>query len=276
MFDFAKNKEVETLDGVPENIKPFYVRKDTEDDASPFVLKPGDAVVSAAVAMITSQQTIVTKERKIAKDAKAEAVAAKEAGSIDLGPLSAYGTDVAGIVTGVAKQKTDLESQIKDGASVKTQIETLKREMSEAHGKTVGEKDVEIANLTGQLDTYMLNTEIAAAASAHAGLNPKIIAPFAMQRMKVEVAEDEKTRRVVILDGDGSVKFSMDRPGERANAAELLEEMSKDATYETLFPSAARSGSGAQRNSSLPGQKSGKDMSPAQKIAAGLQKQQHG
>lgn len=261
MYDFGKNKTVANLDNVPDNIKPFYEKEDPEAEDSQFVLKQNDPVVASAVGIITSQQEIVHKERK----AKGSAV--------DLTPLASYGNTVEEIVAGVEKQKTGLESQIKDGgASVAKQIEDMKREMHTAHGAVVLEKDKEINSLTGQLDEHMLNTAIASAAQSFDKLEPELIAPFARQRMKVEVADDGK-RRVVVLDAGGEVKFSMDRPGEKASATELLEEMSKNNKFQQLFPAKNKQGSNIQANNrNTSNHDKGGPKTAPEKIAAGVGK----
>ena len=260
MYDFGKNKTVANLDKVPDNIKPFYEKEDAEAEDSQFVLKQNDPVVAAAVGIITSQQAIVVKERR------------NKGTAVDLTPLAAYGSTVEEIVAGVDKEKATLTTQIADGgASVAKQIEDMKREMHTAHGAVVETKDKEIVNLTGQLDEHMLDTEITAASLNFPGLNPKLIAPFARQRMSIDVNEESGKRRVVVLDAGGEVKFSMDRPGEKASATELLEEMSKNASYQQLFPAKNKQGSDLHPNNHSSNRTDkGGPKTAAEKISAGV------
>ncbi|MBW2636048.1 MAG: hypothetical protein JRC86_00735 [Deltaproteobacteria bacterium] len=258
MFNFSKNKELETLDKVPDNIKPFYTRSDAEDDTSPFVLKK-DEVVSAAVNIITGAAGALEKERN-----------KKAVDPVDLTPLSAYGTDVEGIVTAVNKQKDDLEKQIKGDSNVKEQINDLRREMSTAHATETNALKTENGNLVHQLDEYMIQTEIDAAAAV-VGANPKLIAPFAKVHMKVNVDENSR-RSVVIINLDGTDRYSMENAGDLANGVELLQDMQKDAQYKALFPPSQKSGAGSEPGPGRKpaGKKGAENMTAASKIAQGL------
>ncbi|MCK5019942.1 MAG: hypothetical protein KAS32_23000 [Candidatus Peribacteraceae bacterium] len=249
------------MDKVPDNIKPFYERADEADESSKFVLKK-DPIVGAAVAIVSGAAGALAKERKNRPQA------------VDLTPLQEYGTTVEEIVTGVTTKMTELEGQVKDGANVKQQIEKMKKEMTVAHAQLVQEKDKSIGNLTTQLDTYMVQTEIDAAAAHYPGLNPKLIAPFAKQRMKVAV-DDEGNRSVVILNQDGSEKYSMERGGELANSLELLQDMHKDEQYLALFPANPRRGGDTEPgHTGNHSKKKDADLSPAGKISQGLSKKQ--
>lgn len=258
MFNFSKNKELETLDKVPDNIKPFYTRSDAEDDTSPFVLKK-DEVVSAAVNIITGAAGALEKERN-----------KKAVDPVDLTPLAAYGTDVEGIVAGVNKQKKDLEQQIKGDSNVKEQINDLRREMTTAHVAETTLLKKENTVLVSQLDEYMIQTEIDAAAAV-VGANPKLIAPFAKQHMKVNVDEDGR-RSVVITNLDGTDRYSMENAGDLASGTELLMDMQKDAQYKALFPPSQKSGAGTPPGPGRkPGAKKGSEnQSSASKISQGL------
>lgn len=268
MFDFAANKTVEDIGVVPDNIKPFY-QEQIEGEGNDrkvvgYALKQNDPVVAAAVAIVTGQEAALRKER------------AHKPKAVDLSALGEFGQDPESIARGFQTKIKELEGQIKNGASVKEQIEVMKREMTAAHGQTLQEKDKMIRGLTHQLDEFMLQTEIDAAASHFPGLNPKLIAPFAKQYMKVVADEESGMRQVVVLNQDGTEKYSMERPGERANGLELLTDMRKDAQYLQLFPANDRSGGGANPNNSrrAPASAAKKNLSPQGKISAGLDKLQ--
>jgi len=258
MFNFAQNKELENLDKVPDNIKPFYTQVDPEAEGGcPFTLKK-DEVVSAAVNIITGAAGALEKERN------------RKVDPVDLTPLKAYGSSVEDIVVGINKQKTDLEKQIKGDVNVKEQINELRREMTTAHVQETTQLKKQNDSLVHQLDEYMVQTEIDAAASV-VGANPKLIAPFAKQHMKVNVDEDGR-RSVVIINHDGTDRYSMENAGDLANPVELLQDMSKDAQYKALFPASQRSGAdtpaGAGRKPA--GKKGGENLTAASKISQGL------
>lgn len=262
MFDFSQNQEVTDLNTVPENLRSCYTKKDDKDDNSPFVIRTDDPAIAGLVAYGTAAATNLQKERK------------NKPKAIDLAPLADYGDTPEAILEGFNKKVTALEAQVKDSGAVKSQIEEMKREMTQAHAAALGKKDETIWSLTEQLDDYMMDTEIAAACSLpqFKGLNPKLIAPFAKKKMNIDVDTETQKRTLVVLDNDGNTRYSMDRPGEKANVVELLTTMSKDETYMQLFPSDARTGGGEHPNSVVPNNRSKKTegMTPAQKISAGL------
>lgn len=260
MFDFEKNKSVTTLTDVPDNLHCFYEKQDKDKDDSPFTLKQNDPVVSAAVAVTMGAKGALEKER-----------AAKPV-QVDFAPLADYGTDIESIVAGVGKKVTDLEAQVKDGGAVKNQIETLKTELNTSHAQVVGAKDKTIEQLTGQLDTLNITTRIAEGAATITGLNAKLVTPFVQQRMKIEVNAETGERLPVITNADGSTMYSMDRPGEKANVAELLGTMSKDEAFQQLFPSKARSGADNRPGNALKGNPGTGEVKTANdKITSGLE-----
>lgn len=270
MFNFAQNKELETLDSVPGNLKTFYEKKNPDDDKSPYVLK-SDPVVAAAIGLATGLHEALTKERNVTKELKAQ--------KPDLSALSEYGTDPTAIAEAVTKKVNDLQAQIKDGGNVKQQIEDMKREMTAAHIETLSQRDDTIQNLTDQLDDYMINTEIAQAATKFPGLNPELIAPFAKRHMKVDVDAETGKRTVMVLDAAGSTRYSMESPGDKASVGELLTDMSKQDDYMQLFPSDARRGANTNPGPG-PSIRSGnrdaaKPSAPADKISRGLAARQH-
>lgn len=265
MFDFAKNKEVNDLNVVPENIRPFYEKADPETEESPYVLRQNDPVVASAVALATGLHASLQKERNEHKITKTNAK------TVDLTPLADYGTDPASIHEGFNKRVGQLEAQIKDGGAVKAQITEMKQEMTQAHQAALQTEQKRVSDLTSQLDTYMINTEIATAAVNY-GLNPKLIAPFAREHMKVDVNPETGQRSVVVLDKSGSTQYSMEYPGELATVDELLQDMSKKQDYKQLFPSDTRSGDGSRRNASRIATTDRAEMSATDKIAHGLNK----
>jgi len=261
MFDFEQNKEVADLTAVPTNLHSFYEKKDAEDEASPFQLKQGDPTVSAAINLATGLHQALKSERN------------KKATKIDLTPLQEYGTEPAAIVEAFNTKVTNLEAQIQDNSAYKTQVAEMKTSMTAAHETAMAAQQAANAQLTNQLDEYMINTQIAVAATNYPGLRPELIAPFAKQHMKVDVDGETGQRTVVVLDRDGNTRFSMDRPTERANVSELLGDMSKQDQYLQLFPSDARRGADTKPSAGQhqrPG--THQDNSPSAKIARGLNK----
>lgn len=265
-FDFTKNRSVDTLDDVPENFRAFY-DKGEGDDAG-YTLR-SDAVTTAAVAAISGLNSALTKSR-------AEVDAAKKANSdVDLSALSAYGTTVDEIAAGV-KKKVDELTNAKDHnqKSVSDRISAIKKEHTEAVAKLTAEHDAKLKDKDGQLHSYMLDQSVAQAANAWPGLNSTLVSPFARKQMQVQ--EIDGTPRVVVVGADGEARYSKqaERAGELMQPDELLAEMSTQDDFKQLFPSKqASQGGGSQTNRVPVGVRrtdKGANLSPAQKIAAGL------
>ena len=91
LFDFTKNRTVETLETVPVNCQAFYEEMQGKEEADPVEYKlRTDAQTVAAVAVITGQNKALGKVRD-------EVTAAKAAKGVDLSALSTYGDSVDSI-----------------------------------------------------------------------------------------------------------------------------------------------------------------------------------
>lgn len=262
-FDFAKNRTVEDMSGVPDNCRAFYEKADGDDG---FNLKT-DTVTTAAVAVITGQNKALKAVRQEVTDAKA-------AKGIDLSPLETYGKTVTEIVANVGAKVEELTAAASGKESdIATRIAGIKKEHGEATAAAKATHDKELSIKQTKLEAYMLNTEIMNAGTGWTGLNAKLIAPFAKSQMKVADVDD--MAQVVVVDGSGEVRYSTspDRAGLLMNTEELLIEMSETKDYRQLFPSDQASQGGGAVQSANPGVRRGDktaNMNPAQKISVGL------
>lgn len=265
-FDFTKNRNVDALDKVPANCQAFYEKAD-EDDGG-FNLRT-DTVTTAAVAVITGQNKALVAVRQEVTDAK-------KATKTDLSALSTYGDTIEAIATSVTTKIEELTAAASGKESdVAQRIAVIKKEHGEAVAALTTTKDKEITTKQGQLEAYMLDSSIMHAGSGWAGLNTKLISPFARQQMKV--ADVDGTPKVVVIGADGEARYSTspERAGELMNSEELLVEMSEAKDYRQLFPSQqALEGGGAQQRNTPAGLLNRgdktKNMNPAQKIGHGL------
>lgn len=264
-FDFTKNRNVDDLSKVPANCQAFYEKAEEEDGG--FNLKT-DTVTTAAVAVITGQNTALGKVRD-------EVTAAKKANMIDLSALSAYGDNVEAIATAVGTKIDELTASASGKESdIAARIATIKKEHGEATTALTVTKDKEIATKQDQLETYMLDSAIMHAGAGWPGLDPTLVKPFAREQMRVTEVEGEPT--VVVIGADKEVRYSTspERAGLLMNTDELFLELSEDKTKRQLFPSEqAVQGGGAQQRTTPAGVRRGdatKNMTPAQKIGAGL------
>ena len=263
-FDFTKNREVDTLDTVPDNFRDFYaeVPGANEGDASTYKLRDEPAIMNA-VNTITGLNNALEASRRDVDEVKKN--------QVDLSPLKDYGEEPKAIAEAVAKRLKAVEDR--SGQDVKSQVDAIRKELTEQFANANAQSQSQIDNLTRQLDDHMINNAISAACPHVHNASPHLVAPFARRRLKIDVDPDTGQRSITPLNREGNVMFSMDpnRAGEKASMVELLTDMASDPELQPIFPSANRSGSGAADSAGIP--KKGKnieDMSASQKIAEGL------
>jgi hypothetical protein len=266
-FDFTKNRKVEKLDSVPENLRAFY--EEVEGDGEGFQLKT-DSVTTAAIAVISGLNGALTK-------ARGDVETAKKANKVDLTILADYGDTPEAIHQSVTAKIKELTAQASGNEKdVQQRISVIKKEASEAMTKALAEKDNLLVAQKNTLHNYMLDTSIMNASSAFQGLNAKLVAPFAKQQMKIQEADG--AAQVVIVDSNGEPRYSKqaDRAGELMQADELLLEMSESAEFKQLFPSQQATTGGGTQTTHVPvgvrKTNNNKHQTPAEKISAGLTK----
>jgi len=264
-FDFTKNRKVEKLDAVPQNLQAFYEEVEGEDEG--FQLKT-DSVTTAAIAVISGLNGALTK-------ARGDVETAKKAKTIDLTLLADYGDTPEAIHQSVQAKIEELTAQASTNQQdIQTRISTIKKEHGEALTKALAEKDGLLTAQKSTLHNYMLDTAVMHASAGYQGLNAKLVAPFAKQQMKIQ--EVNEVPQVIIVDSAGEPRYSKnaDRAGELMQADELLAEMSESSEFKQLFPSQqASSGGGSQTQHTQVGVRrnsNSKNQTPAQKISAGL------
>lgn len=264
-FDFTKNRNVDELGKVPANCQAFYEKAEEEDGG--FNLRT-DAQTTAAVAVITGQNTALGKVRD-------EVTAAKKANSVDLSPLSEYGDTVEVIASGVKSKVEELTTAASGKESdVATRIAGVKKEHGEAIAALKATTDKAIKIKQVELETYMIETSILHAGAGWDGLNTKLIAPFARPQMQVQQVDGKPCVVVVGADKEARYSTTPDRAGELMQTDELLVEMSEVKDYRQLFPSQqAANGGGAEGRKTPVGVRrtdATKNMTPAQKITHSL------
>lgn len=122
----------------------------------------------------------------------------------------------------------------------KGEFEKLKGQMVESHQKELDKLQGEIENLKqqiagseGELNTTILQHEIAVAAATAKAINPKLVEMVAMQQMKVEKGEDGR-RVIKVLDADGNRRMDV-KTGEPLTITQVIEEMKMTPDYAHLF-----------------------------------------
>lgn len=263
MFSFADNVKVSGIETVPEGFRAFY----EESDDGSFKLSDSSAV-KAAVASISSLDKALTDARKESKDHKTKL------GSMDLTPLSEYGESAGEIAAAVTAKIEELQGRIKGGKESKISTDRIKEELSKVHAVEMGVKEKRIDALQGQLHKELVTNKATSAIVESKG-NTELLLPFVEKQAKV--IEEEGKVYVAVTDEKGDRRFS-GTTGEPMTVHELVAEMKSQEKYGALFTSDLPSGGGTKPGAPGVGgpQKKAADMTPKEKISAGLAKRAAG
>jgi hypothetical protein len=166
----------------------------------------------------------------------------------------------------VTQELTDLKDKLSKGEKINP--EKIKEELNRAHGEKLKEKDTRIEALTAAVRKHLIVSVATQAIATEKGV-PELLLPHVERQVKM--VEDKGEFKVVVVDGDGETRYGS--AGSPMTITELVKNLKADKTYGRAFEPEGAGGSGAgqgtrQVNS---GGQGGKDLSPVDKIAAGLQ-----
>lgn len=254
-FDFATNQTIDeaTLGNVPEGYRSAYEKGEDGKfviaaTARPFV----DAIMGLGSALKGERN--VSKTLKGQKDATA---AIKEA----------FGFDTLD----EAKAKYDEMSSTVATAS-KVDPAKIKADIEKTFNVAMGDKDNELKGMKTTLDRYMIQSDAVSALAAAKG-NEKLLLPIVKER--AELVKDGDEYVVRIKDGQGD--YRGDGKGGFMTVAQLVLEMRGDKDYAAAFESDNGGGTGItrkpgeQQRQQMNNQQSREDMSPNDRIKAGLE-----
>lgn len=254
MFDFETNSEVETLDTVPEQFRPFYAQ---DDASSKFVLRRADPVVKGAVEAISGIHKALGNERKLTQTLKGKVV--------DLSALAEFGATPEEIRQGIATRISELEARLAD-PKAKVNIEAIKADLARAYEQEKQALAGSNSALAAQLDRLLVDN---AARQALAGLtdDPDLVMPHIQPH--VSVVDEDGERRVYIVNERKEVRYN---PATQLpmTVGDLVAEMKGTAKYARLFNSQAPAGMPRPQGASRPSQAPAAELSATDKIASGL------
>lgn len=260
MFDFEGNKEVDSLDKVPEDCRSFY----EEAEGGKFVLSQ-NASVQSAVKIISGQQKALTASRKEAANYKGKAV--------DLSSLSDYGETPEAIAEGFNAKIAEIQKEASKG---KVDIEKVKASMEQAHEKKLKPWQDKVSSLSSQLETLLVKN-VASEAIAAAKGSSKLLMPHIERQVRCVEETDSEGRvyhQVYVVDENGERRFSGTAGAEFMTIAELVSEMKADKEYGRMFDSDATRGGGTPPGHTRQLPQKGKKVSATDKISMGLGKGQ--
>lgn len=246
-MDFDFSQPVESLDKVPEQLRPLF--KDAGDGKFT-VDEPFKGVATVVAGLNTS-----LKAARL--DAKNKAV--------DLTPLIEFGSTPADIKTAFDAKIEEI-SKAKGGDANK-QIEAVKTSMAAGF-------DAEKKKLTARTDALqtqlygLLVENTATAAIAELKGTPELLLPFIKTQVKVTEADGRFV--VTVVDGAGETRYGA--TGQPMTIKELVTEMKGQEKYGRLFDSEAPIGGGKRPGGGVPPRKdpTKPELTGTGRIAAGL------
>ena len=260
-FVLGDNQTVESLETVPEDFRSFY----EEGSDGSFKLADSPAIKSA-VKVIDGLGRTVKATRKEADDLRGKA--------IDLGPLSEFGDGPEAIRAAIDNRIAELQGKLKSKGDNATEIEKVRADLKAANATALAAKDKEIGTLADQLAGLMIDGQLDDALGDRA-VNKKVAKRVIGDFVRASRNENGEFS-VVVVDDDGDARTNP-TTGEPMGIADLVEFVSKSEDYASLFKSDTKNGGGtppgAPSRRSRPNLGDGKEMTPLQKISAGLDAQ---
>lgn len=247
--------ELENLDGIGEDFKSFYEEKDGK-----FLLKSSDPLIAAVAKTVNGLDGALKNSRKEAEGYK------KRAG--DLKVFAEYGDNLDDIFKNVTEKFGQLNEQLKSKKDVN--VDELKKGIRESMQGEITKREETITNYRKALHKHLVEGAAVSALAKFEG-SVKLALPHVLNHLKV--VEENGNFEVHVVKEDGSQIFSGDNPGEPMGVEEFVKSMSKSDEYGPLFKSQAKNGGGADPSRQTHrGTSQGQQLSPTQKISAGLAK----
>lgn len=256
-FDFSKSEVVEDLNTVPEHLRGAYQPGEGEQEGS-FVITD---VARPLAEAITGLNTALAKSRKDAKTNKPTSV--KEL----LKPLGVDSIEAAvDLIAG-------LNTTIEESSEGKVNLDKMRADMQKGFDKLIEGKDLELTGMAGSLNRYLIEKEAVKSIAEAKGVTDLLL-PHIKSQTKVLKDGDEFVVRV--LDADGEARG--DGKGGFMSVSDLVAELKSSPTFGRAFESEAPRGGGTPPRKVPGGKPPGQqaDLSPTEKIAAGLSKRATG
>lgn len=267
-FVFGDNNIVESLDVVPESFRGLYAAGEG-DNSGKFVLLEGvTAIADAYDGVSASLKRALADKSKASNEAANRRVTAKRVKEF-CENLGIEHVDEEDPLNSLTEHVNTLVEQVKGGKELKINMDKIKAEYDKRLSEAVGAKDEELAKMNLSLERYLIG-EKAIAAIAGAKGSPDLLLPIVSKSCTMVRDGDDYVVRVVDEQGD----VRSDGRGGFMNVTDLVTEMKSSDKFSRAFESETRSGSGVTpgttNNQRTVPRRDNEDMTPAQKIAEGL------
>lgn len=243
MFDFEKNKFVDSLDAVPEKYRPLYAEITDGDDSGKFgVAEQFTGIVSDYTGTNKALST-ARADKKTASDESAKRRVALRAYDeiFDMLDLDEESRNADSL-----KEKiNEFVDGAKNGKELKINLDKMKAEMSKKHSGELSDKDKVISEITGALSDHLIG-DVATRELTNQKGAVDLLMPHVRSHASV-VKTDSGKYRVNVIDGEGEVRFN--GAGETMGISDLVAEMKSDERFSRAFESETPGGSGSKQSS---------------------------
>lgn len=273
-FDFNTNQTVDSLDKVPEKYRGLYGEVAEGDDAGKFTLVEGARGLVADYTGLAKSAAGLRQEKKAASDESASRRVALK--SIE-DTLTALGIEIGeeGVVPAVETYVKDLQEKVKGGQALKVDMDKLKSQYDTRLSEGLAEKDKELEAMMGTLRKHMITGAANAAIAKHKG-SVDLLLPHVQSQCDV-VKDDNGEYVVRVKDPEGTYRIGGN--GSFMGVEDLVADLkTKDAfarAFESEVPGGTGSTPGSMQRPAPRQNQNREEMSPTDKIRAGLKKGQY-
>jgi hypothetical protein len=253
-FEFLKNPTVDSLDKVPEQFRGLY-----GEGEGGFVLGESYKGVATAVDGLNKSLKAARRDADEAKRNRPDL-----SGFAAIGQLLGLEGDDASSADALRAAVEKTISESKDG---KVNWDKMKRDLEGGFNTKLAAKDGELQSMGKTLQKYLVTTAAVQAIAAHKGV-PDLLLPHIQAKTKVIKDGEDYVVRVVDESGDPRGNAS----GGFMTVEDLVKELKSSPTFGRAFESEAPSGSGAKPGQQGKPKPQNRELSPTEKIAAGLAK----
>lgn len=246
MFEFQST--LENLDEVPQNYRILY----TAGESGGFTM---DATLAKRLDT-SGLTTALDKERKLNKTVKDQVQAWTKLGASP---------------DEVQTKLTELNDQLTKGAEGKVNWDKMKSDLEKGHATELSARDQSLVRMRTSVEEHLIDSEATRAISEAKGAT-LLLLPHVRSSVKVVEENGKYVARVVDKDGDPRG----DSKGGFMSITDLVTEMKSDDRFARAFEASGNTGGGKPpvNNGGAGSGTQKKDLSPTEKIALGLRKQQ--
>lgn len=270
-YNFEENASVTDVNSIPAEYRGLYA--EGKNDAGETVFTVSDAAKALVGDYVGTNRSLIQSraDKKAASDESAgRRVSAKLVNEF-VRNLGVEDVDENEPLTALNGFINDLTEQVKGGKAIKIDLDKIKAESKRLLDEAVSAEVAKTGKMQSTLERYLVG-EAAGAAIADAKGSRELLLPIV--KNQVRVIPDGEDFVVRVVDSDGDVRSN--GAGGWMGIKELVAEMKLNDIYARAFESESPSGTGTKPGSTqMKTPRQGTDMTPAQKISAGLAKNQH-